>query len=247
MTKFLEILDDKSELVKRALKLSVGRIEEAIAKRGRCSIALAGGSTPKPLYEKLAAQNLDWNKVYVFWGDERYVPADHPDSNEKMAREAWLDKCPIPKTNILPIPTGADPATDAASYEQTLKSYFGDQAAEFDLILLGMGDDGHTASLFPNTAALDVGDRLVTVGQKDADPRITLTIPAINAAHNIIFLVAGANKQNALQKVFHEDCDPKDYPSKFIQPNNGRLWWLLDAEAGAKLSPDGAIYAMKSR
>ncbi|AFY37367.1 6-phosphogluconolactonase [[Leptolyngbya] sp. PCC 7376] len=248
MTKFLEILDDKSELVKRALKISVNCIQEAIAKRGKCSIALAGGSTPKPLYEKLAAQNLDWNNIYIFWGDERYVPADHPDSNEKMAREAWLNQCPIPAQNIFPMPTGADPATDAATYEQTLQDFFGSQDnVGFDLMFLGMGDDGHTASLFPQTAALDVGDRLVAVGQKQEDSRITLTLPTINASHNIIFLVAGANKQDALQQVFHEDCDPKDYPSKFIQPKEGRLWWLLDAAAGEKLSPDGAIYAMKSR
>ena len=245
MTKFLEILDDKSELVKRALNISVDRIEEAIAKRGRCSIALAGGSTPKPLYEKLAQQNLPWERIHIFWGDERYVPSDHPDSNEKMAREAWLNHCPIPADNIFPIPTSTDPATDAETYNSTLKTFFGDVESRFDLILLGMGDDGHTASLFPGTAALKVGDRLVTVGQKDEGPRITLTIPAINAARNIVFLVAGANKQPALQQVFHGACDPQDYPSKFIQPEEGRLWWLLDAAAGAQLSPDGAIYAMK--
>lgn len=249
MTKFLEILDDKSELVKRALKISVGCIEEAIARRGRCSIALAGGSTPKPLYEKLAAENLPWDKIYIFWGDERYVPADHPDSNQKMAREAWLNHCPIPTDNIFPMPTGTDPATDAATYHETLTAFFErnqPHPPRFDIIWLGMGDDGHTASLFPRTKALEVGDRLVTVGNKQEDSRITLTIPTINAAHNIMFLVAGANKQAALQQVFHGNCDPQDYPSKFIQAEVGRLWWLLDAKAGAELCPDGAIYAAKS-
>lgn len=249
MTKFLEILDDKSELVKRALKISVACIEEAIARRGRCSIALAGGSTPRPLYEQLAKEDLPWDKVYIFWGDERYVPADHPDSNQNMARQAWLDHCPIPPENIFPIPTSADPATDAAIYHETLTAFFeGNEPhpARFDIVWLGMGDDGHTASLFPRTKALEVGDRLVTVGNKQADARITLTIPAINAAYNIIFLVAGTNKQAAIQQVLHADCDPKDYPSKFIQSDVGRLWWLLDEAAGAKLSPDGAIYATKS-
>lgn len=252
MTKFLEILDDKPELVKRALKILVNRIEEAIAKRGRCTLALAGGSTPKPLYEALASQNLPWEQLYIFWGDERYVPADHADSNQKMAREALLNRVSIPKKNILPMPTDSgDPATDADLYEKDLKAFFGESAAEvmpeFDVILLGMGDDGHTASLFPQTAALEVGDRLITVGEKDGEPRITFTVPLINAAHNILFLVAGASKQSALQQIFHTDADPKTYPSKLIQPSNGKLWWLLDAQAGEQLSPDKAIYPVKTQ
>lgn len=250
MTKYLEILDDKSELVKRALRIVMGRMEEAIARRGICTIALAGGSTPKPLYEKLASQNLPWEKIHVFWGDERYVPADHPDSNEGMARQAWLNHIDIPVTNIHPMPTmAANPAVDAASYNEELRAFFkvADQSMpEFDIILLGMGDDGHTASLFPYTEALDVGDRLVTVGNKDGEPRITFTVPLINAAHNIIFLIAGASKQEPLNKIFHEEIDPKAYPSKLISPVQGALWWLLDAEAGDRLSPDEAIYKIKA-
>ena len=230
MTKYLEILDDKSELVKRALRIVMGRMEEAIAKRGICTIALAGGSTPKPLYEKLASQNLH--------------------SNEGMARQAWLNHIDIPAANIHPMPTmAANPAVDAASYDHELRSFFkGSEQSlpEFDIILLGMGDDGHTASLFPYTEALDVGDRLVTVGNKDGEPRITLTIPLINAAHNIIFLIAGASKQEPLNKIFHEEIDPKAYPSKLISPVQGALWWLLDAEAGDRLSPDKAIYQIKA-
>jgi 6-phosphogluconolactonase len=250
MTKFLEILDDKSDLVNRALRIIVGRIEEAIAKRGICTIALAGGSTPKPLYEHLASQGLPWEKIHVFWGDERYVPADHPDSNQKMARQAWLDRVEFPAVNIHPMPTMAnDPQGDAATHNEELRCFFqltGDEMPQFDIILLGMGDDGHTASLFPNTEALDVGDRLITVGNKGDDPRITFTVPLINAARNIIFLVAGTNKQPALHKIFHENIDPKDYPSKLIQPQDGRLWWLLDADAGEQLSPDEAVYTLKS-
>lgn len=242
MTKFLEILGDKPELVKRALKIVLSRVEEAIAKRGRCTIALAGGSTPKPLYEKLAQQNLSWEKIHIFWGDERYVAPDHPDSNEKMAREAWLNHIDIPSENIHPMPTSAnDPAADAATHNQELMDFFQvapGQIPKFDIVLLGMGDDGHTASLFPFTPALDVGDRLVTVGEKQGEPRITFTIPLINAAQNILFLIAGTNKQEPLQKIFHEDIDPKAYPSKLITPDTGSLWWILDADAGAKLSPD---------
>lgn len=249
MTKYLEILDDQSELVKRAIKIVTGRIEEAIAKRGICTIALAGGSTPKPLYEKLAAHQLPWENIHIFWGDERYVPADHPDSNQRMARQAWLDRIEIPAANIHPIPTTIqDPQQDAAFYDQALRDFFQvsvGQMPVFDIILLGMGDDGHTASLFPRTDALEVSDRLVTVGNKDGEPRITFTVPLINAAHTIIFLIAGQSKQDALQKIFHEPVDGRDYPSKLIAPNQGVLWWLLDATAGDRLSPDEAIYPVK--
>lgn len=247
MTKYLEILDDKTELIKRALRIVTGRIEEAIALRDTCTIALAGGSTPKPLYEKLAQQALPWEKIHIFWGDERYVPADHPDSNERMTREAWLNHVPIPESNIHPIPTAANtPQQDADNYNTTLRKFFGEIVwPAFDIVLLGMGDDGHTASLFPHTEALAVGDRLVTVGEKQGEPRITLTVPLINAAHNIIFLVAGQNKQDALQKIFHSDADGLSYPSKLISPNQGVLWWLLDAAAGDRLVPDEMTYPVK--
>lgn len=240
MTKYLEILDDKSELIKRALRIVMGRIEEAIARRGKCTLVLAGGNTPKPLYEKLAQASLPWEKLYIFWGDERYVPADHPDSNQRLAREAWLNHVPIPEANIYPMPTmAANPPQDAQTYDATLRHFFGDAPwPSFDIMLLGMGDDGHTASLFPHTAALTVDDRLVTVGDKQGEPRLTLTIPLINAAHNIIFLVAGANKQTALQQVFHGEGAGEAYPSKLIHPEQGVLWWLLDAAAGDRLSPD---------
>ncbi|ANV83790.1 6-phosphogluconolactonase [Picosynechococcus sp. PCC 7003] len=249
MTKYLEILDDKPELIKRALRIVMGRIEEAIALRGVCTIALAGGSTPKPLYEKLAEQSLPWAQLHIFWGDERYVPADHPDSNQRMARLAWLNQVPIPEDNIHPMPTeAADPQQDAAAYDATLRNFFGDRPwPSFDIVLLGMGDDGHTASLFPQTAALTVGDRLITVGEKQGEPRLTFTVPLINAAHSIIFLVAGANKQEALQKIFHSDADGCAYPSKLINPDHGVLWWLLDAAAGDRLAPDEAIYQTKAR
>lgn len=241
MQKIIEVLEDAIALQNRATVLVIAKIEKAIELRGRCTIALAGGSTPKALYKSLAQQNLPWEKIQVFWGDERYVPPTHPDSNQKMAREAWLDRVNFPPANIHPMPTGAnDPALDAQNYENEIKDCFGAAGGEFpsfDVILLGMGDDGHTASLFPHTDALEVCDRLVTVGNKDGQPRLTLTIPTIDRADCVIFLVTGANKQDALDAVFAVDGDPKQYPSRFIQPQ-GEFYWLLDRAAGSRLTKE---------
>lgn len=233
---FVEILPDKPAIIQRALELLMGKISTAIASHGRCTLALAGGSTPKPLYEALAQQDLPWDKLYVFWGDERYVPVDHPDSNAGMAKAAWLDQVPIPTEQVFVTPTGSNnPQTDADAYEKTLRQAFGDieGVPQLDIVLLGMGDDGHTASLFPHTEALKVRDRLVTVGNKDGQPRITFTVPLINQASAVIFAVAGANKQVALQQVFAQEADAEQYPSRLIQAQE--VWWLLDVAAGAVL------------
>lgn len=238
MNKTVEVLPDQAALVARALELILSKIETAIEQRGRFTIALAGGRTPKPLYEAIANQKLPWDKIHVFWGDERYVPPDHPDSNELMARRAWLDRVDIPAANIHPIPTTeSDPALAATKYEQHLQEFFHTASGEFpalDVVLLGMGDDAHTASLFPHTEALKVRDRLITVGNKDSSLRITFTYPFINAARSVIFLVAGANKRPALAQVFAPVADEFTYPSRFIQPQ-GELLWLLDRSAGAEL------------
>ncbi|YAF98468.1 MAG: 6-phosphogluconolactonase [Nodularia sp. CChRGM 3473] len=238
MKKTVEVLPDLSALVARSLDLILSKVEPAIEQRGRFTIALSGGSTPKPLYEAIANQNLPWDKIHVFWGDERYVPPDHPDSNELMARRAWLDRVDLPATNIHTVPTlEADPAVSAAKYEQHLREFFNSASAEFpalDVVLLGMGDDAHTASLFPHTAALRVHDRLIIVGNKDGNPRITFTYPFINAARSVIFVVAGANKRPALAQVFAPVADDFTYPSRLIQPQ-GELWWLMDAAAGSEL------------
>jgi 6-phosphogluconolactonase len=190
------------------------------------------------LYEAIASQDLPWEKIHVFWGDERYVPPDHPDSNQGMARSAWLDKVDIPSANIHPMPTdGATPAADAQKHEVELRDFFGTPEGEFpklDVILLGIGDDAHTASLFPHTEALQVQDQLVTVGNKDGQPRITFTAPLINHAHCVIFLVAGASKRPALAQIFAPDADALTYPARLIQPQ-GELWWLLDESAGQEL------------
>lgn len=235
MQTIVEVLPDKSALIERSLEIMLTKIEDAIAQRGIVTITLAGGSTPKPLYEKLAEQDLPWEKIHVFWGDERYVPADHPDSNQGMARRAWLDQVPLPAANIHPMPTSAtDPADAAAQHEAELQAFFKISAGAFpafDIILLGIGDDGHTASLFPHTEALQVRDRLITVGNKDGQPRITFTAPLINHAHTVLFLVAGASKRPALDHIFAPEDDDTLYPARLIQPQ-GELWWLLDQAAG---------------
>jgi 6-phosphogluconolactonase len=239
MGKHVEVTPNNSALIERSLALVVSQMQQAIAQRGICTIALSGGSTPKPLYEAIAACDLPWEKIHVFWGDERYVPPDHPDSNQGMARQAWLDRVNIPPENIHPMPTDAgDPALDAQKHERELIEFFKTPAGELpamDIILLGMGDDGHTASLFPHTEALLVRDRLVTVGNKDGQPRLTFTVSLINQARCVIFVVAGASKRPALAEVFAPSGDEMTYPSRMIAPV-GELWWLLDESAGGDLN-----------
>ena len=238
MNKTVEVLPDQTALIQRSLELVLTKIRAAIQERGLCTIALSGGSTPKPLYEAISQQQLPWDKIHVFWGDERYVPPAHPDSNQLMARRAWLDRVDIPDNNIHAMPTDeADPAVAADNYEKHLQEFFQTRSGDFpalDLILLGIGDDGHTASLFPHTEALQVKDRLITVGSKDAMPRITFTAPLINQARCVMFIVAGANKRPALAQVFAPVADDLTYPSRLIQPQ-GELWWLLERAAGQDL------------
>lgn len=234
----VEVLADKSALIERARQIVVSRIQTAIETNDRFTIALSGGSTPKPLYEALATESLPWSRIHIFWGDERYVPANHQDSNQLMTRQAWLDKIEIPEGNIHAVnTTTGDPQQDAAQYEAELKKFFATDAEfpTFDLILLGMGDDGHTASLFPQTEALTVGDRWITVGNKDGQPRLTFTVPLINQADCVLFMVSGANKRSALEHVFAPQGSSSQYPSRLIQPQ-GELLWLLDRAAGDELS-----------
>lgn len=239
----VEIYPDRDALVQRALAIVTEQVQAAVAQRGRCTLALAGGSTPQPLYEALAQQTLPWSQLYIFWGDERYVPMDHPDSNAGMAKAAWLDQVPIPAENIYPVPTDAATPEEAANqYEATLKTVMGggDTVPAFDVMLLGMGDDGHTASLFPHTAALSVRDRWVTVGNKDGAPRLTATVPLINHSRCVIFLVSGSNKQTALSQVFAADGDDVSYPARLVRPQ-GACWWLLDRAAGASLMGQSSV------
>ncbi|MCF2971900.1 6-phosphogluconolactonase [Synechococcus sp. Nb3U1] len=229
----LEIFPEGSALIQRAIQIWQQSAAPAIQERGRFTVALAGGSTPKKLYVALAqTPGILWQQTWLFWGDERYVPPDHPDSNYRMVQEAMLDQIEIPEAQVFPMPTQAgDPAQDASQYEAQLKQLFSGDWPQLDLVLLGIGEDGHTASLFPGTTALAVQDRWVTVGQKDEDPRLTLTYPVLNQAAQVVFLVTGANKAAIIKEVLTTEAH---LPCQAVKPQ-GRLLWLLDTAAAAQL------------
>ncbi len=227
------ICPDMEALTAQALLLVHKRVLAAIEQQGRATLVLAGGNTPRRLYQQIATQSWPWQHIHIFWGDERFVPHDHPESNYRMARETWLDHVPIPAGNLHPMPTvPLTPEAAAAAYEQELQAFFGLQPGEFpvfDVILLGMGEDGHTASLFPHTAALQVCDRIVTVGQKGEEPRLTLTIPTLNCGRCVVFLVAGANKAPAYSQVMAGPANGERFPAALIRPQAGELWWLVES------------------
>ena len=224
-----------------------------MAARGKTRVAISGGSTPKSMFALLAdpAQpflaRVPWDALDLFWVDERCVPPDDAESNYKMTHEVMLDKVPLPAAQIHRMEGELDPEVAASRYESVLRNTFKLEGAEtptFDLILLGMGDDGHTASLFPHTEGLHELGRIVYanhVPQKDTW-RITLTAPVINEALDVIFLIGGADKAEPLEQVLYGSYDPKTYPSQLIQPRSGALTMLLDEEAAARLpkpGPDG--------
>jgi 6-phosphogluconolactonase len=241
----LRRLTTPQDLFRAAAEEVIRAATEAVAQRGRFSIALSGGSTPKNLYTLIAANasaSLPWAQMFFFWGDERHVPPDNPDSNYRMTKEAFLSKVPVPPANIFPIPAENPDASAAAdAYEQTLRKFFALAPGElprFDLILLGMGPDGHTASLFPETAALQEKSRLVVANwvEKMKTSRITLTLPVLNAARCVAFLVSGADKAPALHEVLEGNAAAEKYPSKLVQPSAGRLIWFVDRAAASELS-----------
>jgi 6-phosphogluconolactonase len=219
-------------LAQAAAEHFVAQATEAIAARGRFVVALAGGSTPRPTYALLAggafAAQVKWPRVHVFWSDERCVPPNHAGSNYRMAREALLDRVPIPTANVHRIRGELPPPQAAAAYESELEAVLS-AGGRFDLILLGMGADGHTASLFPGTPAL--AERRRWVVENDVETldawRITLTLPVINAARQVTFLVSGAEKAEALARI--RAGEP--LPAGLVQPAVGRLTWLVDREA----------------
>jgi 6-phosphogluconolactonase len=215
---------------------------ESIAARGHFTIALAGGGTPRPIYARLAAADhvdaIDWRKVHVFFSDERCVPPDDAASNYRMAREALLDHVPLPPANIHRMRGEQDPALAALAYEQDLHRLFRtSELPVFDLICLGMGDDGHTASLFPGTAALREHERWTVAHYVEAVLawRLTFTAALINAARHIVFLVEGAGKSETLWRVLAGPYRPNVLPAQLIQPRNGQTHWLVDAAAAARI------------
>jgi len=237
-------LTTPQDLFQAAAEEVIRDATEAVAQRGRFTIALSGGSTPRNLYTLLAANagSLPWPKMFFFWGDERHVPPIDSESNYRTAQEAMLSKVPVPPANIFRVPAeNPDASAVAQSYEQTLKKFFGLAAGEFprfDLILLGMGPDGHAASLFPETEALHEKSRLVVANRvkKLESSRITFTLPVINAARCVVFLVNGSDKAAVLREVLEGKGPGERYPSKLVQPSAGKLIWFIDRAAGSQLS-----------
>lgn len=217
--------------------------EQSVRATGRFTVALSGGSTPRAMFALLASEpfaaSLPWSAIHFFWGDERCVPPDHPDSNYRAAHETLLSKVPVPPANILRIPAeDADHERAAANYSTAIQQFFAPAAPRFDLVFLGMGADGHTASLFPGTAALQITDRLAAANyvEKLNAWRITLTAAAINQAHNIAFLVTGADKAATLRDVLMGEHQPEIYPSQLIRPVAGKLLWMVDEAAASNIS-----------
>lgn len=240
----LAVFPSPAALADEAARQFVALAHEAIAARGRFTVALSGGSTPRALHQRLAAPPLDgtidWECVFVYWGDERLVPPDHAESNFRMARETLLAHVPIPAANIVPAPTVGGTAEDAArAYAETLAAQLGDDLPRLDLIILGMGPDGHTASLFPGQPEPAApGDALVIAvhgAPKPPPTRISFSYKLINAARNVLFLVAGADKAATLRQVLQGPPDPARLPAQGVRPSSGQLAWLLDAAAAGEL------------
>jgi len=215
---------------------------EAVRTRDRFTVALSGGSTPKGLYSLLATKEIPvpWDDSYFFWGDERHVPPGDPESNYRMANEVMLSKIPVRSSNVFRIPTEEkDARTAARKYEDTLIRFFDLKLGDFpkfDLVLLGLGPDGHTASLFPDSPALEEKQRLVVANpvEKFYTDRLTLTLPVLNRARTIVFLVSGQEKAGILQQVL--DGPDGKFPSQLIQPDDGELLWLVDEAAASQLA-----------
>ncbi|MFI5059693.1 MAG: 6-phosphogluconolactonase [Candidatus Acidiferrales bacterium] len=241
------ILADGASIARRAAKKFVEAATAVVNEKGSFSVALAGGSTPKALYALLVNDpalraQVPWDRMQLFFGDERHVGPDHPDSNFRMANEAMISKSPLKPGQVTRIKGEYPDAEQAArEYEQAIRSHF--QLPEgkfprFDLVLLGMGSEGHTASLFPGTKALHEKERIAVsnwVGKLLSD-RITLTAPAINNAARVIFMVTGADKAPALTAVLERVFEPDQLPAQLIQPANGTLLWLVDTAAGGLLT-----------
>ena len=238
----VRVFDDPSALMRAAADEIVPAAQGAVDERGRFTWALSGGSTPRALFHLLASdsyrERMPWNAIHFFWGDERHVPPDHPDSNFRMAREAMLDAVPVPPENIHRVPAEEpDAQRAAAEYEAALRSFFALASGEiprFDLILLGLGKEGHTASLFPQSEVLHERERLVAAPWVEAQKtfRVTLTPPVLNHARRAMFLVSGEDKAEALRAVLEGPREPERYPAQIVEGN--RLW-MVDRSAARLL------------
>ncbi len=240
----IDVYPDAEALATAAAERFVALAAETIARHDRFAVALSGGSTPKALYSRLAspddAMRVEWDRVHIFFGDERCVPPDHPDSNYHMAREALLNRVPIPRHCIHRMHGEMDPQEAAQEYEETLIGFFNTRPDEqargkprFDLILLGLGEDGHTASLFPgSTAVREEWHWVLAVNPEHAPQwRLTLTPVVLNAAANGIFLVSGEAKRERLREVLEGLCRPDELPAQIVSPTDGTLQWMVDQQA----------------
>ena len=252
----VEILPGPREVALAAARLFAGRARDACHQRGEFTCVLSGGSTPRGLYELLGRQaanptdpvaaSLPWDRIHLFWGDERFVPPDHPDSNYRMVAEALLDRVSLPAGHVHRVPTDAGSAAAAAwAYEQEIRDFFtarrllADGLPRFDLALLGMGPDGHTASLFPGSPVLHERNRIacaVRVEGTRIPERITLTPAVFNAARGVVFLATGAEKSETLRAVIEGPRQPARLPCQAIVPDEGDLLWLVDAAAASQLA-----------
>ena len=245
----LVICRDAADLAVRAADLVIERAAEAVQERERFTLVLSGGSTPAKTYDHLAQpaqlSRMDWSKAYLFLGDERFVPPDDERSNFAMVWRTLLARVPVPAAQVFPIPTqGRSAAECAAAYADMLTRFAADSHAtsppQFDLILLGLGDDGHTASLFPGAEALGVRDAWVTWSRPGTlSPhvdRITLTYAVLNAARHVVFLVSGERKAETLRKVLEGPASPEQCPAAGVRPTAGTVTWLVDEAAGHLLT-----------
>ena len=238
----VRVVPDSEALAEAAAETIAVAAEQAAERRGRFTLALAGGSTPEATYARLARPNyagrFDWERTHIFWGDERCVPPDHPDSNARMARDVWLSKAPIPEDRIHRIQAELEPPLAAERYEGLLRQVLPAGGPAFDLVLLGLGHEGHTASLFPGSAALRERERWVTAAyvEKMNAWRITLTPVLLNRAREILFLVSGEKKAHAVKEVLTGKASADEVPARAIRPRHGRLTWLLDSAAASELS-----------
>lgn len=236
----VKILHDSAALAQTAAQEFHRLAETAVQERGRFSVALSGGNTPRAIYSILASEHkeLPWDRIHVFFGDERHVPPDHPDSNFRMATESLLSRVPIPEKNVHRVHAELDAEAAAAEYNQQLCNFFAltnHDWPRFDLIFLGIGEDGHTASLFPGSKALTETSLRVMANwvEKFTTFRITFTFPVLNHAAEAVFLVSGADKAQILNQVLRPGA--RKFPAQYVQPENGRLLWLVDHDAGNSL------------
>ena len=236
------VFDTLEQLALGAAERFVEGAHELNSGLGRFAVALAGGNTPKRVYELLATERfksrVDWSRVHLFFGDERAVPADHPDSNYAMAHEALISKVPIPAKNVFRIIGEGNAHENARLYENQLKTFFaGVTSPRFGLVFLGMGEDGHTASLFPGSDALNEESRWVVASkmERTKQDRITLTLPVFNHAARVMFLVTGEKKAKTLVEVLHPQPGSELLPAQAIQPVDGKLEWLVDRAAASLL------------